>query len=603
MSQGGRGNIQPALSSPYQPANQRASEASKTFFSQPNYARILQPLREQYERKMNTDELPEDVDKRLQKSLQHYMNEVFRVNGTNTAINTLNQEVYRETTLNFDSWLQKQVSTSNNNNSKKNTFNQPQDTLFDSIGNRFEREQQTRAPAPAQPMGSVDFTLPKNEEEDNEDPLEKFERLRKQREQEAKLNTAKVPQRLNDQYSEPSAPSAVSSMPPIQQSNPTPPPLLAPRPQEYIIKQEDVVKYKENELNLFIYSGDRDWLINRNENRYNFTINFNTANTTGNKTFSPSIKERFRNIVRMELVKTILSGESLDVSVRQIKNEASTIPDTSRIVNILSYPFIMIRISEWSSNGYGTNEAIDNTFGIVQYDQNWKSDVGAGNFGYISLTPRYLKAQRVYQPTPLATLQKLSIQVERPDGTPLTTMLDTLDLQNIYLSDTITGSAYSSTAGDLSYIVIRTNTYFSRFFVSEGDRIEIRGYTSQVQSAAQAEFDNYINSPAGHIVVGIGYSAANPNPTTFSLIDGFNNVGYSNCIIIRSRFIDPTTGMTTRNYFGGSMLVEQTIQANLIEQPAIKGSALLNTNRQSHFVLRLITREMDPTSNLRPDNS
>ena len=245
----------------------------------------------------------------------------------------------------------------------------------------------------------------------------------------------------------------------------------------------------------------------------------------------------------------------------------------------------------------GTNEAIDNTFGIVQFDQSWKSDMCAGNFGYISLTPRYLKAQRVYQPTPLATLQKLSIQVERPDGTPLTTMLDTLDLQNIYLSDSITGSNYATTAGDLSYIIIRTNTYFSRFFVSEGDRIEIRGYASQTSSNAQTEFDNYINTPTGHIVLGIGYSS------DLDVIDGFNSVGYSNCIIIRSRFIDPTTGLTTRNYFGGALSVEQIIQANLVSQPPIKGSALLNTNRQSHFVLRLITREMDPTSNLRPDNS
>jgi hypothetical protein len=598
MSQGQRGNIQPALSTPYQSSNPRQPETSKAFFSQTNYARILQPLREQYERKTNTDELPDDVDKRLQKSLQHYMNEIFRVNGANTPINTLNQEVYRETTLNFDSWLQKQVSTSNNISTKKNVFNQPHDNLFDSIGNRFEREQQTRAPAPSQPIGSVDFTLPKNDDEDNEDPLEKFERLRKQRESEAKTSKA---QRTNDQYSEPSAPPVATSIPPVQQSNPAPPPLLAPRPQEYIIKQEDVVKYKENEINLFINSGDRDWLANRNENRYNFTINFNTVNTTGNKTFSPSIKERFRNIVRMELVKTILSSESLDVTVRQVSNGQSVAPDSSRIVNLLSYPYVMIRISEWSSNGYGTNDAIDNTFGIVQYDQTWKSDSAAANFGYISMTPRYLKAQRVYQPTPLATLQKLTIQVERPDGNPLTTMLDTLDIKNIYLSDSITTSNYATAAvgpnSTNNYIIIRTQKYFSRFFVSEGDRIQIRGYASQVQTSAQAEFDNYINSSEGNIVVGIGYSNA------LDINDGFNSAGYSNCIIIRSRFVDPTTGLVDRNYFGGSTGVEQTIQANLLSQPSISGAALLNSNRQSHFVLRLITREMDAASNLRPDNS
>ena len=53
-----------------------------------------------------------------------------------------------------------------------------------------------------------------------------------------------------------------------------PPALLAPRPQDYIIPQEDIVKYRETELNLFITSADRDWFRNTTENRYNFTVNF-----------------------------------------------------------------------------------------------------------------------------------------------------------------------------------------------------------------------------------------------------------------------------------------------------------------------------------------
>ena len=97
MSSSQRGIQQPALSGPFN-QNQRQNDTQQTFFAQANYARLLQPLREQYERKLNTDELPEDVDKRLQKSLQHYMKEVFRVNGTVTPINTLNQEVSPQTT-------------------------------------------------------------------------------------------------------------------------------------------------------------------------------------------------------------------------------------------------------------------------------------------------------------------------------------------------------------------------------------------------------------------------------------------------------------------------------------------------------------------------
>jgi hypothetical protein len=595
MSQGTRGYSA-------QPSN---PDTNRIFFSQTNYGRILQPLRENYERKLNKPELPEDVDKRLQKTLQHYMTEVYRVNGPQSSVNTLNQEAFRETTLNIDAWLQKQVSVP-----VRGAFQQTltQDSLYESVGSRYEREQQSRAPPPAQPMTSVDFSLPKTDDEDAEDPLEKYERIRKLREAESRPIPVAMPKQARNTIepsplSEPSAPSPTTNLPQAQSNNPPAPPLMAPRPQEYIIKQEDVVKYKENEYNLFLYSGDRDWLTNRNENRYNFTINFNPASNSNSATFSPSVKERFRNIVRMELVKTIVSAESLDVSVRVGNDLSGT--DTSRILNVLSYPYLMIRISEWTGNGFGTSANIDNTFGLVQYDQLWKSDVTAGNFGYISMTPRYLKAQRVYHPTPLATLQKLSIQVERPDGQPLTTQLDTLDINSVYLAASTNTSRYSAIPDTASYIFIKTKTFFSRFFVAEGDRIQIRGYDMgtdiNVISQVANDFNSFVNSTEGHVVVGIGYSASSSAP--YAVTDGPNTVGYANYIVIRSRFADPTTGSTARDYFGGAAPAEAKIQTRLATSTPTTTCALLNQNRQSHFVLRLITREMDPTSNLRPDNS
>ena len=598
MSQGPRGGVVPQQAS-YNQGQSRQAELQKVFFSTTNYGRILQPLREQYERKIGKPELPEEMDARLQKTLKHYMNEVYRVNASqNVPIQTLNQEAFRETAINTDTWLQKQPSTST---PQQPLYPNQTNSLFDSVGSRFEREQQARAPPPTQAAVNVDFELPKDDDED-EDPLEKYERLRKQREMEARMVSAAMPKTTKtDQLSEPSALAPTSNLPILQQNNPPPPPLLAPRPQEYIIKQEDVVKYKENEVNLFIYSGDRDWLNNRNENRYNFTLSFNPANNSNSSTFSPSVKERFKNIVRMELVKTIISAESLDVSVRV----ASGSTDTSRVLNVLSYPYLMIRISEWTGNGYGTSANIDNTFGLVQYDQTWKSDAAAGNFGYISMTPRYLKAQRVYAPAPLATLQKLSIQVERPDGAPLTTQLDTLDIDQIYLAASTNTSAYSNIPDTASYIFIKTKTYFSRFFVGEGDCIQIQGYDmgTDLNVIAQVanDFNSFINRSTGHIVVGVGNTADTSAP--ISVADGTNAVGYGNYIIIRSRFLDPTTGATTRDYFGSSSTTEGLIKTRLETVGASTRCALLNTNRQSHFVLRLITREMDAASNLRPDNS
>ena len=45
-------------------------------------------------------------------------------------------------------------------------------------------------------------------------------------------------------------------------------------PQNYVVREDKIVSYREIENNLFIYSADRDWLRNNKENRYSFTVNF-----------------------------------------------------------------------------------------------------------------------------------------------------------------------------------------------------------------------------------------------------------------------------------------------------------------------------------------
>lgn len=40
-----------------------------------------------------------------------------------------------------------------------------------------------------------------------------------------------------------------------------------PLPQDFLIKQDDVINYKEIESNLVLYSADRDWLNNNSQTR------------------------------------------------------------------------------------------------------------------------------------------------------------------------------------------------------------------------------------------------------------------------------------------------------------------------------------------------
>jgi hypothetical protein len=82
--------------------------------------------------------------------------------------------------------------------------------------------------------------------------------------------------------------------------------------------------------------------------------------------------------------------------------------------------------------------------------------------------------------------------------------------------------------------------------------------------------------------------------------DGANDCGYANWIIIRNRFSDPTTGACSRYLFTGNAGDEATFSEELAEWANTGG--VLNLSRQVQLFLRIITRELDNTSIIRPDN-
>jgi hypothetical protein len=141
-------------------------------------------------------------------------------------------------------------------------------------------------------------------------------------------------------------------------------------PQNYIIREDKVVSYREVENNLFLYSADRDWLRNNKENRYSFTVNFDPA--ANGQSFGPTLaaQQKFKNIVRIELIKAIVPGESLEVSINRTNQTAS--PDTNYQDNILNMPYIMVRVAELENNNYGTDNFLDRSFGVLQYDAQWR---------------------------------------------------------------------------------------------------------------------------------------------------------------------------------------------------------------------------------------
>jgi hypothetical protein len=686
-----------------QQGQQQASIRS-TFFGERNYHTLQTVLAQDVEQRQGGVALTPQQNERLSKTLDHYLEQVYQKQGEK-PLPVLNKEVLGACAKDFSQYMQRKEVTKQTNTVKTVM----DDGLYQETSQRFERITQERNDVKALPPAIPDFRVSLSE--DGPPAAVMFERAKKQRElemlrssqqnseaeagllgriqadssfraqQDAQNRTSELAVMQRQQGSLPS--SSDSDLPlvvlpdrrelllaPIgsfdtmtqspgprelgqANSNPTTihPSLASPMidnlPQNMIIREEKVMSYREVENNLFIYSADRDWLRNNKENRYSFTVNFDPA--ANGQNFGPNLasQQKFKNIVRIELVKAIMPGESLSVTVNRTLTQ-TTGPNTNYQDNILNLPYVILRVGELENNNYGTDNFLDRGFGVLQYDAQWVSDVDyqkASTRGFLAMIPKFMKCQKEYYPTPLSTLQKMTIDIRRPNGELVSTSPDTFDIGGILAPQTGTnevlgptfpfnnaitvtqspdltynvllppptyfGSGTSGTLadGDPANFFINTVQYFNKFQMCPGDRIQISGYTytnaaltDPTYGSTLRDFCGWINRPEGHIVLAAAYSSAFTNANnldTKNLTDGFNEVGYANFIIIQARYQDPSTGSVCLQSFGPNFGGTLNAFGAGLQSPV----RLINLNKQLNVVFRIITREMDALPQLRPDNN
>lgn len=579
--------------------------------------------------------LNQKQQKRLVSALGHYMQEVWDENGPE-PLPKLNREVLMATTNDIMKYLRREQVVPETVAAAAtyvaDTRNQPmmemasqrlaiqqgvtvpprptfeQGLLMDT-GSRFEQLQQDRA-GPKEVRPTVpDFQISLTTSSEEPSALSLFESARKAREEEAArapVSSTKVGGAATDAnplvrfISPPSILGDANVNPTLALPNQAPAP-RGPLPQDYLIKQDDVVSYREVEYNLFLYSADRDWLTNVKETRYNFSVNFDPANNRQGFTLSPSSTKKFRNIQRIELVKCIMPTEGIDNLVTYASGSYST----NSKINILSFPYIIVRIPELDTNNFGTDNNLDNAFGVVQYDANWYTDTTNLSDGYLAMIPKFMKCQKVYHPTPLATLTRLTIELQRPDGQYISDIPDTVSIQNIYASASfpvsfVYNGNYSSLtlASGAVYYLIQTATWFSQWMFQKGNRIQIKGLNatdiSTPATQAAQNFVDYLQQDDGLLIVGTGKNSAT-GP------DLPNSVGYANVIIVQAPLAPVTSVTPDVQPFGGSSTAN-TALATALQTTTFRTAKLINLTHQTNVVLRIITREMDPTARVRPDN-
>ena len=649
----------------YRPVQNNTGGAGNTdspvrmaLMSKRNTDALQATLEQEFEQRLNTPLNPRQ-EERLAKTLNHYLQEVYTTQG-DKPMGVLNREVMRITRDDFGRYLQRQDAVRTAPTTAVQTV--ANDTLFQDTAQRFERLQTERQEVRALPPSVPDFRIPLDEEGPTSADL--FERAKRQREAEA-LRVAAMANRDAMDRIDPGLQRRINADDSFRQQNagasratelalaerrtavrPMDMPLIVPPDrrelmlstnvvvdptgsprdlgqgnsnptitypqlasaqktnlqQDFIIREERVVSYKEIEQNLVLYSVDRNWLSNTNENRYSFTVLFDPGNTGNIQPANQQVHNRFENITRIELVKAILPVEGLQTVVRPSLVDASE-TDTSLQMNVLSYPYVSVVVDELEGNNYGTNNTIDKSFGVLQYDAIWNSEprIVQDSRGFTAMIPKFMKAQRVYEPTPLATLKKMSITLNQPNGGLISNTKDVLDTLMVYGAGSIyvTGSVFDISDGiNPNYFFVFTSPFFSRFQFSVGDTVRLANFTfpSSVLDAngTLRDFSNWINRYEGHVVVGTGVF----NSVSAIYQDGYNDVGWANVLVIDARYRDPSTGSTALAPFGSD------INTDLIgnNENLLTPRRLINVSRQTQLVFRVITRQLDPVGQIRADN-
>jgi hypothetical protein len=591
----------------------RAQQNRRLFFGKQNEEMLYGILAKNFQQRLGS-QLNEKQSSRLERALEHYMSEVYEANA-GAPVQNLNKETLAATASDFSDYIQRTDALSTAT---------PQ--MFQETSNRFEQLQQERqrtleAPRPGVPDYVQAVVI---KEDDSVSALSLFEEAKKKRNQEMsaqaetqmakRQSAAAQPLYLTGETERPDpralydkpldmvvAGQQVQELPGRADMNPT---IARPGPsamrgtlqQDMIIKQQDIQAYKETEYNLSVYSADRKWEVDNGENRFNFSVNLYSGNPTNGVSVMPKATARFRNIVRIEFVKAVLPIENTDIIVRKTSTSAY---DTTYLKNVFGYPFVTLNVNELDTNNYGTNNNMDNAFAILQYDANWTDNTNS--LGFTSMIPKHMKCQRIYSPTPLATLNKLTVRLQQPNGNLVSSTPDTLDVNGAFLSITADVSTYAGAtlAGATKYvdstgeyIWIDSKTWFSKYQVAAGDRILIRNLNplSSTPTAAQIDFLAFLQREDGHMVVDIATTAA----------DGSNSAGYSKYIIIRSNFGDPTTGSTSVAPFGGA--ANNTALSTFLKTNTFSSGRLIDLSHQTQLIFRIVTREYDSGSLVRPDN-
>ena len=235
-----------------------------------------------------------------------------------------------------------------------------------------------------------------------------------------------------------------------------------------------------------INSIDRIWTDD--VKRYAYSVVFNGG--SGN---SGALSKSFKNIRSLQVGKVVIPDEILEnYNIKQLA-------PTRTAFNYefsFSYPYLILQIDELDDVYDGTNEAIRKSFCKLVYHRSYKAPNGRG---YIILKPMQAE-KKTFFPSPLSTLNRLSVSILKPNGFLLNNSSDSYKLWKLDYDPF-----------NAQYYQVVTELFFDKneFFV--GDVVVFKGFAISGTSSPNDEtaLTNFLNRPEGHEILQIG--AVNTN--------------------------------------------------------------------------------------------
>ena len=277
----------------------------------------------------------------------------------------------------------------------------------------------------------------------------------------------------------------------------------------------------------------------------------------------------YKNIYSIELVNAFLPIENIIVS-----------HDSNITVNIHSFPYLILCISEITDIYSSTNDFISNCFCKLVIDNNIKTnDI---HRGFETLVPAS-DEKRVFFPKPLDSLNKLSIKILTPQGEILSNERDFYNFSKLSIEDP-QGIGVDFTNKNL-YIKIVTDNYFNEKILQKTDiimfkKIQITHHdfsTNLDLREIRDQFINYLLGPDGHLIINLGIQNIY-NCTNELYISNNGKINYDNGLFELNNY----------NYDSNKLIDF----FNLLPNCDISGT-FININLQNNFTFKIVTNEID----------